>query len=238
MHARDDEPDRLPEVSRRGPIADNGGMPVRTSLWVVIALAAALARPAHAQAPGQTTSQPATAAPAASPAGVMASRWAIDLALGGWSLRPKGASEGTGFGALGLAGRFRLRPAMELALGLALGGGSRDGVDLSMGALYGEFRYRFRAERPWNVFVLGGLGVASVARKSGSDAERKGRGMLRLGGGVERRFGSFALEATLAGIAVAEDPDVPATGAPDLGDAFARYGVSGIALMLGATYYL
>jgi hypothetical protein len=167
----------------------------------------------------------------------MARRWAVDLALGGTSLRPKGASEGTGFGLLGLAGRFRLRPTIELALGLALGGGRRDGVDLGMGALYAELRYRFLAEQRWTVFVLGGLGVGSVARKAGSDAERKGRGLLRLGGGIERRFGSFALEATLAGIAIAEDTDVLATDVPDDGYAFARYGVSGIALMLGATYY-
>jgi hypothetical protein len=209
-------------------------MLVRTSLLILVALAGS----AHAQAPGETAAQPAAASPTLPPAGVMESRWAVDLALGGASLRPKGATEGTGFGVLGLAGRFRLRPAMELALGLAFGGSSRDAVDLSMGALYGEFRYRFRAEQPWNVFVLGGLGVGSIARKGGTDAERKGRGMLRLGGGVERRFGSFALEATLAGIAIAEDTDVPAIGAPDIGDAFARYGVSGLALTLGATYYL
>jgi len=209
-------------------------MPVRTSLLIIVALAGS----ARAQAPGQTSPQPAAASSTPPSAGVMASRWAVDLALGGYSLRPKGASETTGFGVLGLAGRFRLRPTMELALGLALGGGNRDGVDLSMGALYAEFRYRFRAEQPWNVFVLGGLGVGSVARKSGSDTERKGRGMLRLGGGVERRFGSFALEGTLSAIAIGEDKDVPATDAPDIGYAFARYGVSGLALMLGATAYL
>lgn len=223
-----------------GRIADNGRMPVRTSLLIIAALAVVLAGSARAQAPGQTVPQPAAASPTAAtaaPAGVMASRWAIDLALGGSSLRPKGAAEGTGFGVLGLAGRFRLRPAMELALGLAFGGGNRDGVDLSMGALYADFRYRFLAEQRWNVFVLGGLGVGSIARTSGSDSERKGRGMLRLGGGVERRFGSFALEATLAGIAVAEAKDVVAAGAPDIGYAFARYGVSGIAFTLGATYY-
>jgi hypothetical protein len=209
-------------------------MSVRMSLLVVVALAGT----ARAQAPGQTAAQPAPAPPTAPPAGVMASRWAVDLALGGASLRPKGASEGTGFGVLGLAGRFRLRPAMELALGLAFGGGNRDGVDLSMGALYAEFRYRFLAEQPWNVFVLGGLGAGSVARRSSTDPERQGRGMLRLGGGVERRFGSFALEGTLSGIAIAENPDLRATGAPDIGYAFARYGVSGLALTLGATYYL
>jgi hypothetical protein len=211
-----------------------GWMLVRTSLLIILTLAGA----AHAQAPGQSAPQPAAASAVAPPAGVMTSRWAIDLALGGSSLRPKGASEGTGFGVLGLAGRFRLRPAMELALGLAFGGGRRDGIELSMGALYAEFRYRFLAEQPWNVFVHGGLGVGSVARSAASDTERKGRGMLRLGGGVERRFGNFALEGTLSGIAVAEDPDVLGTDAPDIGYAFARYGVSGIALTLGATYYL
>jgi hypothetical protein len=208
-------------------------MPMRTSLLII----AALAGSAQAQAPGQTTSQSVALSSSESPPGVMANRWAIDLALGGASLRPKGASEGTGFGILGFAGRFRLRPTMELALGLVLGGGSRDDIDLSMGALYAEFRYRFLAEQPWNVFVLGGIGVGSVARKSGSYDERKGRGMLRLGGGVERRFGNFALEATLLGIAIAEDKDLPATDVPDIGDAFARYGVSGLALTLGGTYY-
>jgi len=41
----------------------------------------------------------------------------------------------------------------------------------------------------------------------------------------------------LRGGAATEDKAVIATGPPDIGDAFARYGVSGLSLMLGATYY-
>jgi hypothetical protein len=210
-------------------------MVVRAALGLLIAFAGI----ARAQAPGQTVSSPSTPTTPATTSddAVMARRWAVEVALGAASLKPKGANDGTGFGMLGLAARLRLRPTMELALGIAAAGATRDDVQLGAGALYVEFRYRFMADQAWNVFALGGLGVASVAAKSSSDDERKGRGMLRLGGGVERRFGAFAMDASLRLVAIAEHEDLVAPDMPDLGFAFARNGVAGLALALDASYY-
>ena len=199
---------------------------VRASLIVVVML---MARVVYAQAPGEVGSQP----PAP---GVMTKRWAIGAALGSESLTAKvdGAPH-VGFGVVELAGRFRIRRDLEVALSF-VGGGAMKG-ELTTGGLYVDARYRFRAEQPWNVFALAGLGVVSVARKDGSDVEKKGRGSLHLGGGVERRFGAFALAAELKLVAIGKHAAVPPVEPPTLSYEMARYAVSGASLTLGATYY-
>ena len=191
-----------------------------------VLVVAVLATTAHAQAPGQVAPQPP---------GVMLDRWAIDVALGDESATPKvdGATR-TGFGLLELSGRFRIRADIEVAL--TLGGSSHDNV--STGGLYADFRYRFLAARPWTVIALAGIGAESIGDKDGTDAEKKARGSLRLGAGVERRFGHFALEADLRLFAIAENKDVVMTSQViDNAYELARYGVSGASLTLGATNY-
>jgi outer membrane protein with beta-barrel domain len=194
-------------------------------VFVLVMLAAGTAR---AQAPGETT-------PVATD--LMARRWSIELGLGAASLKTKGADDAAGFGTLGAAGRFRITPAIELALGLALGGGELHDTKLSTGALYVDFRYRFLAENEWNVFALAGLGVASIAGKMATDDEKRGRGMLRLGGGVERRFGALAVDATLRIVGIAEHADLPLPDSPDTGFDYAHLGVSGLALAIDGVYY-
>jgi len=197
---------------------------MRRALVVLVMCAASRA---HAQAPGQL--------PAMAPSTVMERRWAVGLTLGSESLTPSvsGAAH-TAFGVLELAGRFRIRPAWELALDLDAGGSKGQ---LSTAGLALDVRYRFLAEQPWNGFVLAGLGVASAANKDAPDAERKGRGSLRFGGGIERRFQYWALEAELHVFGIAANADVGDRADTSPGYQLARYGVTGASLSLGATVY-
>ena len=103
--------------------------------------------------------------------------------------------------------RFRITPPIEVALAL-LAGGSKG--DLSTGGLFADVRYRFFAENVWNFYALAGIGLVSAGSKNGSDAEKKGRGSLRLGVGGERRFGHFAVFAELCAIGVGQNKDVGA----------------------------
>ena len=189
-----------------------------------ILLLVAFTAVAHAQAPGEVVaSQPST---------VMARRWAIDLSLGGQSLTAKHAgAEAVGCGGIELAARFRIRPTMEIAL--AFEGAGNQGI--STAGFFAEFRYRFLAERPWTPFALAGLGVVSAADKTGSETEKKGRGALRIGGGIERRFGAWGLEATLRLAGIGENKEVMTV--TTRGQELARYGASGAELVLGGTFY-
>ena len=178
---------------------------------------------ASAQAPGEIAPQPP---------GVMARRWSVALGLGPESLKAQTAgAQSVGFGVLEIAGRFRLRPAIELALDLNAGGNQ----GISTVGLYLEVRYRFMAERPWNPYALFDLGIASAADKTGTDTEKKGRGSFRIGGGIERRIGSFGVEATLRLIGIAENRSV--TAIQTRGQELARYGDSGAELVIGGSYY-
>ncbi len=188
-----------------------------------LVLLAALASVAHAQAPGQT--------PPAQP-GVMDRRWAVDLALGGTILKAKtDGAKGVFFGGLELAARFRIRPAVEVALAFDAAG--NQGIGLA--GFFAEGRYRFNAERAWNPFVLVSLGVASVADKTGSSTEKQGRGAVRIGGGLERRFGAFAAQATLRLVAMGENKSVMVD--TTAGEKLSRYSASGGELVIGGTFY-
>jgi hypothetical protein len=189
-------------------------------------------RVAFAQAPGEAPAAPA--APAART--VMANRWAVALDLGSIGLTPKtSGADTTSFGMLELSGRFRIRPAIEVGL-MVFGGGSAG--NLSTSGLFADFRYRFLADRPWNVYALAGFGVVSAADKMDSSTETKGRGAVRIGGGVERRFEHFALQAELRFVAVAQNRDVEATDSVTTqAYLLERYGLGGGSLSIGASYY-
>jgi hypothetical protein len=175
-------------------------------------------------------------APPPPPPSVMAKRWAIGLALGADVLVPDTTStQKLSFGTLELAGRFRIKPAMELALALH-GGGAMKG-EVSAAGLYLDFRYRFMAEQPLNVYVLGGLGVLAVANENAPEAEKQGRGTLRIGSGVERRFNWFALSAEMRIVGVGENADVTEAMPPTLANQLARYSLSGFSVALGASLY-
>ena len=162
-------------------------------------------------------------------------RWAIGAQLGWTSLSIQhGEKQKVTFGMLELAGRFRIRPPAELALVLT-GGGTAG--DIGLGGLYIEFRYRFRAEEKWNLYALVGLGVMSASQKMASDVEKEGRGSVRLGGGLERRFGSFGADVELRLVGIGENTKAPEPMMPSTAGQLSRYGLSGGSLMIGVTYY-
>lgn len=162
-------------------------------------------------------------------------RWAIGAQLGWETLTIQhGDKQKVTFGMLELAARFRIRPAIEVSL--ALRGGGTDG-DISLGGLYADFRYRFRAEQKWNIYAFAGLGVMAAAQKMATDAEKKGRGSLRLGGGLERRFGAFAADVELHLVGIGENKNAPEPVMPSTAGQLSRYGLSGGSLMIGVTYY-
>jgi len=212
------------------------------ALWLIVLAAST----AYAQAPGDVPPQPAQrsqqrpAAPAAAPApsapGVMDDRWAVAFALASEGFTPKvSGSSNVQFAGIELSGRFRITPAIEVAASL-LAGGSKG--DLSTGGVFADFRYRFFPESAWNLYVLAGLGAVSAGSKNGSDAEKRGRGALRLGVGGERRFGHLAVYAELCAIGVGENKDVGAQTTQQLVDyELERYALSGGALVVGGTYY-
>jgi hypothetical protein len=206
------------------------------------ALIVALGGHAHAQAPGQVATPPApptvppTPPAAPAPRDVMADRWAVDLSLWLGSANPRvdNAKEAA-VGGLELSGRFRIRSDIEVALDLQAGGGNNDTV--AMAGLWADFRYRFLSERPWNWIGVVGVGVMSASGKDASDDDKKGRGAFRIGTGVERRFGSFALEADLRFYMMGQQPNVVVVSPPTAANQLAHYNVTGGTLVIGASYY-
>ncbi len=194
---------------------------------LALVLFAAMTAVAHAQAPGQVAPEPASV--------VMERPWSIALSLAAMSAKPHDIQHSVGLGAFELAGAYRLRPSIQLGLSLAGGGGENN--TLSTGALWANFRYRFMAEQPWNVLALASVGVASVYGNNAPDVDRKGRGALRIGGGVEHRWQAWALEADLVVFAIAQNTAVPDQVTPTTEYDVARYGLTGVALSLGGTFY-
>lgn len=183
--------------------------------------------------------QPQVQAPGMQPAvpprpSVMAKRWAIGLDVGPESLQPnRDGSDKTDFGQLELAGRFRIRAPIEVGIALHLGASK----DISEGGFYLEARYRFRPDKPLDVYATGGLGVLAVAHKEASEDAKRGRGSLRIGAGIEYRWSWFALIAELRLVGVGEN-DTLAPMAPETVDyRLSRYKLSGGSLALGTNFY-
>ncbi len=174
--------------------------------------------PYYAPAPAPAPADPVPSAPS-----VMARRWAIGLSLGSMGVTPEGASEDTEtrFRIAELAVRYRATRRLELEL--AMSGGREvleDDVEgnLAAGSVTLAMRYRFRPERRWSWWVMGGLGGSVIAPHQSSEAEREGatRPLGMLGIGIERRFRRFALQAELRGIGLGPRED--AMGVVDVPD--------------------
>ena len=184
---------------------------------------------------GIAAAQPGATAPQPAPGPtVMDRRWSVSAGIGSLGLKPdRDGADNTSFGIIDLGGRFRIRRSIEV--GLSLYGGGTKG-DIGTGGLYLDGRYRFMAERPWNVFALLSLGVASVNAKDASKDEKRGRGSIRVGVGVERRFRAWAIDAQLRLLGIAHNKDVdfvPMTLAEDL----EKSKLSGGSLTIGGTFY-
>jgi hypothetical protein len=164
----------------------------------------------------------------------MARPWSVALGLGGESLSPNGG-QAIGLGVLELAGHYRFRPALELGLTLD-GGGGRSGT-ISTGGLYVDFRYHVHPEQPWNVIFQGSLGVGTACGKDASDLECKGRPSARVGVGLERRLGMWALEGDLRVLTVRDNKEVPDPVSETTPYLVARYALVGVVLSFGASLY-
>jgi hypothetical protein len=166
----------------------------------------------------------------------MSRRWAVSAGIGWESFTAKtdGGDKIT-FGTIELAGRFRIRRNVEVALSLVAGGAADN---ITTGGLYVDMRYRFMAEKAWNVYGAIGLGAASVAGKSADGDEKKGRASLRLGFGVERRFTSLALFGEVRPVWVAENKDIPDLSDQPAWYQFSKWPLGGGHVLFGATFYL
>ena len=169
------------------------------------------------------------------PRSVMDKRWAIGVSVGPETLQADAPdAPKIEFGQFEIAGRFRIRPPIELGLAIHLAGSKQIG----QGGLYIDFRYRFFPEHKWNFYLLGGLGVIAVAHENGTDAEKRGRGSIRLGAGGERRFGSwFALSLQLHLIHIGENKEVQPEAMETDAYELAKYKVGGGSFQIGGTVY-
>ncbi len=199
-----------------------------------VLLASLIAGTAYAQAPGEVQPVAPGAMVEAQPS-VMDRRWSVALSVGSLGLHPdRDGADNVTFGMLELAGRFRIRSFVEIGLSF-YGGGAAKGT-LSTGGVFIDGRYRFLAEKPWNVFALLSLGVASVAADDATDDEKHGRGALRIGVGIERRFRALAIQAELRLVGIGEnDKFEPMELTPNAEMAESK--LSGGSLTIGGTFY-
>jgi len=209
-----------------------------------------------AQAPGETSPEPTPAPPSASPVissdpcgcvDVMARRWAVGVNLGAMSLTvDEDASQTeTQFRTGELSIRYRATPHLELEL--LLSGGRQvldngDDGELAMGGGTLAARYRFRIDRPWNWWLVGGIGATVIERHDSTPEERDqaGRGHAMFGVGLERRFRRFALHAELRGVAMgprSDQMDAPPSPRAGAGDARTGQDLSGGQFNFGASFY-
>ncbi|HTL35256.1 MAG TPA: hypothetical protein VL326_19140 [Kofleriaceae bacterium] len=181
---------------------------------------------AYAQAPGDyyddgEVSPPGmapTVAPEPPPPPVRQQRWSIGLNVGSMSVAPHMQPENpTEFSVGQLA--LRYRPWRHLEIELALGGGREqleDGTegDRELSSSVLALRYRFNPQRPWNMWLMAGMGSFAVASQWASDEEKQAavQSTLQFGVGLERRWSHFALQIELRAVGVApneETPDMP-----------------------------
>jgi hypothetical protein len=125
--------------------------------------------------------------------------------------------------AVDLAIRRRLRPDLEVSLGL---GGQF--AKYGFGGIFADLRYRISAERPWNPFLFGGLGAGGGAGSDGPGL------LLRAGVGIERRLEKWAFAADFAiSRSSGDDMVIVRSDGTEIG----HFGAFGVGLSLSATYY-
>lgn len=234
---------------------------MRSARLVGLALPLFASATALAQAPGETSPEVEPAPPSASPVissdpcsggvDVMRRRWAVGVNLGAMSLTVDDDVDQTEtqFRTGELSIRYRATPHLELEL--LLSGGRQvleDGEDgdLAMGGGTLAARYRFRIDRPWNWWLMGGIGGTVIERHDSTEEERSNaqRGHVAFGVGLERRFRRLAIHAELRGVAMGmrsdsmETADVPTRpGSGTVGDPRTGRDLSGGQFNLGASLY-
>ena len=196
-----------------------------------LAVVCVLAVHAHAQ-PGAA---PVQLQPA-QPESVMDRRWSIsgDFGFRAYKTQRQQDNLEVSTGVIDLTARYRVARAIEVGLQLGVGGSE----ELAAGSLLIEGRYRFRAERRWNIYTGLAIGATGISRKEGaSEAEKKGRGTLLVSAGVERRWRSWALFAELRVGGVGANRELATPVAPDAAYSFSRYSLSAGGWTIGGTFY-
>ena len=186
------------------------------ALLPTLAFAQAPGESYYAQPPSQV--QPVVVAPPVHQVEPMADRFAVNVNVGGFSVAPEDAPEGseTNFSLAELQLRFRATRRLEILLAFA---GGRQQLeddqegDLAMDQVTLGLRFNFRPEHHWNWYLMAGFGSTLIAPKDTPEEARKDmrRGHGVFGIGLEHRWQHFALSAELRGIAVEEREDVYST---------------------------
>ncbi|MBA3499076.1 MAG: hypothetical protein M4D80_12055 [Myxococcota bacterium] len=189
---------------------------------------------ALAQAPGSYYAQPPGETAPVAPVVVvqparqiepMADRFAVNLNLGGFSVAPEDAPEGseTNFSLAELQLRFRATRRLEILLAFAGGRQQLDNEeegDLAMDQVTLGLRFNFRPAHHWNWYLMAGFGSTLIAPHDTPEEFREDmrRGHAVFGIGLEHRWQHFALSAELRGVAVEKKEDMyetlPVDGAP------------------------
>jgi hypothetical protein len=207
---------------------------VAVTLLALAAPASALAD-APGGAPGECTGcvvpPAAPATPAERPAD-MARRFGIGARVVSMSLAPKGGAQ-TDFGGGGLAASYRINRRWEAALALDTLD-APEGPDLHVVQL--SARFHMRPHRPWDWYLLGGIGVVHDAPAEGGADQGGGRGQLHVGVGLQRRFRWIGLSAELHMVSVGPRDDAQMAPAAEPA-AMIDEPRTGGELTLGATVY-
>jgi hypothetical protein len=188
---------------------------------------------AFAQAPGSYYAQPPGETAPIAPVVVqparqiepMADRFAINVNVGGFSVAPEDAPEGseTNFSLAELQLRFRATRRLEILLAFAGGRQQLDNEEegeLAMDQVTLGLRFNFRPAHHWNWYLMAGFGSTLIAPHDTPEEFREDmrRGHAVFGIGLEHRWQHFALSAELRGVAVEEKEDMyetlPVDGAP------------------------
>jgi hypothetical protein len=188
---------------------------------------------AFAQAPGSYYAQPPGETAPVAPVVVqparqiepMADRFAVNVNVGGFSVAPEDAPEGseTNFSVAELQLRFRATRRLEILLAFAGGRQQLDNEEegeLAMDQVTLGLRFNFRPAHHWNWYLMAGFGSTLIAPHDTPEELREDmrRGHAVFGIGLEHRWQHFALSAELRGVAVEEKEDMyqtlPVDGSP------------------------
>jgi hypothetical protein len=211
---------------------------------------------AFAQAPGEYYGGP-SATPVVAPVVVvqptpevspMADRFAIAVNVGGFSVAPEDAPEGseTKFSLAELQLRFRATRRLEILLAFAGGRQQLENDeegDLAMDQVTLGLRFNFRPEHHWNWYLMAGFGSTLIAPHDTPEEARDDlrRGHAVFGIGLEHRWTHFALGAELRGVAVEEIEEMDRTLPVDSGKEPASLmdgrELGGGQFTIGASYY-
>jgi hypothetical protein len=183
---------------------------------------------AYAQAPGDYDDgdlAPPGMAPvtvvAAPPPPVRQLRWSVGLNAGHLGVAPHMQPDNQSDFSIGQL-VLRYRPWGHLEIELALGGGSEQLPDGTAGRQVDEnvlaLRYRFSPNRPWNWWLMAGMGSFAVTNSGASEDEKAAatQSTLQFGVGLERRWRHFALQVELRAVGVApNDTEMSVATPPD-----------------------